>query len=202
MGGGDDPITADALYPRWANFFRPDDVIMTDTGTSSLGLAFAQLPNGARVSQPNPVGVDRMGDSGGVRRRDRRPGSSTGPDHRRRFAPDDRSGDQPVRSAWAAPDCLRAQQLRLSQRAHVVQGHAAGLQRHRSLELRRASARDGLPGMVHRASQHLRASSTRHSRRRAEPTAPAYIEVVTDAYEAPPLYKKLHENVESFYKVK
>jgi hypothetical protein len=26
----------------------------------------------------------------------------------------------------------------------------------------------------------------------------AYIEVVTDAYEAPPLYKKLHENVKSF----
>ena len=31
-GGGDDPITADTLYPRWANFFRPNDVIMTDTG--------------------------------------------------------------------------------------------------------------------------------------------------------------------------
>ena len=29
----------------------------------------------------------------------------------------------------------------------------------------------------------------------------AYIEVVTDAYEAPPLYKKLHENVKSFYNV-
>jgi indolepyruvate decarboxylase len=29
----------------------------------------------------------------------------------------------------------------------------------------------------------------------------AYIEVVTDPYEAPPLYKKLHENVKSFYNV-
>lgn len=47
MGGGDEPITADALYPRWANFFRPNDVIMTDTGTPSLGLAFARLPKGA-----------------------------------------------------------------------------------------------------------------------------------------------------------
>ncbi len=46
-GGGEDPITADALYPRWADFFRPDDVIITDTGTSSLGLALAQLPDGA-----------------------------------------------------------------------------------------------------------------------------------------------------------
>jgi indolepyruvate decarboxylase len=47
VNGGDDPITADALYPRWAKFFRPNDVIITDTGTSSLGLAFAQLPQGA-----------------------------------------------------------------------------------------------------------------------------------------------------------
>jgi indolepyruvate decarboxylase len=29
----------------------------------------------------------------------------------------------------------------------------------------------------------------------------AYIEVITDAYEAPPMYKKLHEHVESFYNV-
>ena len=29
----------------------------------------------------------------------------------------------------------------------------------------------------------------------------AYIEVVTNAYEAPPMYKKLHENVKSFYGV-
>jgi indolepyruvate decarboxylase len=30
----------------------------------------------------------------------------------------------------------------------------------------------------------------------------AYIDVVTDVYEAPPLYKKLHENVKSFYNVR
>ena len=30
----------------------------------------------------------------------------------------------------------------------------------------------------------------------------AYIEVVTDAYEAPPMYKKLHENVKSFYNIR
>jgi indolepyruvate decarboxylase len=49
VGGGEDPITADALYPRWADFFRPDDVVITDTGTSSLGLALAQLPRGAEL---------------------------------------------------------------------------------------------------------------------------------------------------------
>jgi hypothetical protein len=29
----------------------------------------------------------------------------------------------------------------------------------------------------------------------------AYIEVITDAYQAPPMYKKLHENVKSFYNI-
>jgi len=31
--------------------------------------------------------------------------------------------------------------------------------------------------------------------------ADAYIEVLTDAYEAPPMYKKLHENLKSFYNI-
>jgi indolepyruvate decarboxylase len=47
VGHGDDPITAEALYPRWERFFRPDDTLITETGTSSMGLAFAHLPTGA-----------------------------------------------------------------------------------------------------------------------------------------------------------
>jgi len=46
-GSGGDAITADALYPRWADFLRPNDIVMTETGTSSMGLAFAQMPKGA-----------------------------------------------------------------------------------------------------------------------------------------------------------
>jgi indolepyruvate decarboxylase len=60
VNGGNDPITAEALYPRWANFFRPDNVIITDTGTSSLGLAFAQLP-GARSFTTKPSGPQTDG---------------------------------------------------------------------------------------------------------------------------------------------
>lgn len=47
VGDGDDPITAEALYPRWERFFRPDDTIITEIGTSSMGLGFAHLPSGA-----------------------------------------------------------------------------------------------------------------------------------------------------------
>jgi indolepyruvate decarboxylase len=46
-GSGGDAITADALYPRWADFLRPNDIVMAESGTSSMGLAFAQMPKGA-----------------------------------------------------------------------------------------------------------------------------------------------------------
>ena len=46
-GSGSDPITAEALYPRWASFLRPDDIVIADTGTCSMGLGFAPMPNGA-----------------------------------------------------------------------------------------------------------------------------------------------------------
>jgi indolepyruvate decarboxylase len=47
VGGGSDPITAEALYPRWANFLKPNDLLFTETGTSAMGLAFALLSRGA-----------------------------------------------------------------------------------------------------------------------------------------------------------
>jgi indolepyruvate decarboxylase len=46
-GGGKDPISAAALYPRWANFLKPDDIVIAESGTSSLGLVFALMPRGA-----------------------------------------------------------------------------------------------------------------------------------------------------------
>jgi indolepyruvate decarboxylase len=46
-GGGGDPITAETLYPRWAHFLRPDDILIAETGTISMGLGFAHLPEGA-----------------------------------------------------------------------------------------------------------------------------------------------------------
>lgn len=46
-GSGSDPITVEALYPRWAEFLKPGDIVIGETGTSSMGLAFAQMPQGA-----------------------------------------------------------------------------------------------------------------------------------------------------------
>lgn len=46
-GSGTAPITAGALYPRWADFLKPNDILIAETGTSSMGLAFALMPRGA-----------------------------------------------------------------------------------------------------------------------------------------------------------
>jgi indolepyruvate decarboxylase len=46
-GNGDETITADALYPRWAQFIQDSDLVIAETGTASMGLAFARLPHGA-----------------------------------------------------------------------------------------------------------------------------------------------------------
>jgi indolepyruvate decarboxylase len=46
QGSGKDPITAEALYPRWSEFLQPNDIVIAETGTASMGLGFAQLPPG------------------------------------------------------------------------------------------------------------------------------------------------------------
>ncbi|WP_029354228.1 thiamine pyrophosphate-binding protein [Bosea sp. 117] len=46
-GEGDQPITAEALYPRWAEFIEPGDIVVAETGTASMGLGFARMPSGA-----------------------------------------------------------------------------------------------------------------------------------------------------------
>jgi indolepyruvate decarboxylase len=46
-GSGSEPITAAALYPRWEKFLRPNDILMAETGTASMGMGFARMPAGA-----------------------------------------------------------------------------------------------------------------------------------------------------------
>jgi indolepyruvate decarboxylase len=41
------PITAPYLYPRWEAFLRPNDILVAETGTASMGLGFAHMPAGA-----------------------------------------------------------------------------------------------------------------------------------------------------------
>jgi len=47
QGKGSEKITAEALYPRWGRFLKQDDILISETGTNALGLAFARMPKGA-----------------------------------------------------------------------------------------------------------------------------------------------------------
>jgi indolepyruvate decarboxylase len=47
VGGGEDPISAEALYPQWANFLKPGDILLAESGTASIGLVSAFMPQGA-----------------------------------------------------------------------------------------------------------------------------------------------------------
>lgn len=46
-GSGSDSITAENLYSRWESFLKPNDILVAETGTASLGMVFARLPQGA-----------------------------------------------------------------------------------------------------------------------------------------------------------
>ena len=47
QGAPPDEITPDYLYPRWESFFREGDLVVAETGTVSMGLAFALMPRGS-----------------------------------------------------------------------------------------------------------------------------------------------------------
>jgi indolepyruvate decarboxylase len=200
VGGGDDPITADALYPRWADFFRPNDVIMTDTGSSSLGLAFAQLPKGAEFhnqtlwasigwATPAAFGV-------AIGARDRRLILITGEGSHQMTAQEisqfGRRGLRPIvfvlNNSGYLSERMLCKDMALAYNDIAAWNYA---------ELPHALGCQGwFTARVSTCGEFDDALQTAEQANGA-----AYIEVVTDAYEAPPLYKKLHENVKSFYNV-
>jgi indolepyruvate decarboxylase len=200
VSGGDDPITADALYPRWADFLRPNDVIMTDTGSPSLGLAFAQLPKGAEFhnqtlwassgwATPAAFGA-------AIGAPDRRLILITGEGAHQMTAQEisqfGRRGLRPIvfvlNNSGYLSERMLCKDMALAYNDiaawnYAELPHALGCQ---GWFTARVSTCGELDGALKTAEQANGA---------------AYIEVVTAAYEAPPLYKKLHENVKSFYNV-
>jgi len=47
VGRPNDKITVEYLYPRWQQMLRPDDILIAETGTTSMGLGFALMPTGS-----------------------------------------------------------------------------------------------------------------------------------------------------------
>jgi indolepyruvate decarboxylase len=47
VGQSNDKISVQYLYPRWEQMLKPGDILMAETGTTSMGMGFAQMPKGA-----------------------------------------------------------------------------------------------------------------------------------------------------------
>jgi len=47
VGQPNDKISAQYLYPRWEQMLKPGDILVAETGTTSMGLGFAQMPKDA-----------------------------------------------------------------------------------------------------------------------------------------------------------
>jgi indolepyruvate decarboxylase len=201
VNGGDDPITADALYPRWASFFRANDIIMTDTGTSSLGLAFAQLPKGAEFHNQTlwaSIGWATPAAFGAtIGAPDRRLILITGEGSHQMTAQEigqfGRHKLRPIMFVLNNSGYLSERMLckdmalaynDIAAWNYAELPHALGCQ---GWFTARVGTRRELDDALKAAEQADGA---------------AYVEVITDAYQAPPMYKKLHENVESFHNVR
>jgi len=198
VNGSDDPITADALYPRWADFFRPNDVIMTDTGSPSLGLAFAHLPKGAEFHNQTlwaSIGWATPAAFGtAIGAPDRRLILIAGEGAHQMTAQEisqfGRHGLRPIifvlNNSGYLSERMLCKDMALAYNDiaawnYAELPHALGCQGWFTARVSTCGELDDAPKAAEQAN------------------AAAYIEVVTDTYEAPPLYKKLHENVKSFY---
>ena len=200
VGGGEDPITADALYPRWAEFFQPDDVIITDTGTASVGLAFAQLPKGAEFHNQTlwaSIGWATPAAFGAaIGAPDRRLILITGEGAHQMTAQEisqiGRHGLRPIvfvlNNSGYLSERMLCKDMALAYNDiaawnYAELPHAMGCQGWFNARVSSCGVLDDALKTAEQAD------------------GAAYIEVITDAHEAPPMYKKLHENVESFYNI-
>ncbi|MUL79874.1 alpha-keto acid decarboxylase family protein [Mycolicibacterium sp. CBMA 226] len=199
-GSADDAITADALYPRWANFFRPDDVIITDTGTSSLGLTFARLPRGAQFHNQTlwaSIGWATPAAFGAaVGAQDRRIILVTGEGSHQMTVQElsqfGRRGLRPIvfvlNNSGYLSERMLCKDMSLSYNDIASWNFA---------ELPHAMGCEGWFTARVRTCGELDAAL----KAAEQADGAAYVEVITDALEAPQMYRKLHEHVESFYNV-
>ena len=197
-GSGGDAITADALYPRWADFLQPNDIVMAETGTSSMGLAFAQMPKGATFDNQSLWGAIGWATpaafGAAVAAPDRRVVLFTGEGSHQLTAQEisqmGRRGLKPT--VFVLNNSGYLIERLLCQDPDIAYNDLAAW---RYSELPHALGCDGwfttrvtTCGELDQALQQAGQNGTA-----------SYIEVVTDEYAAPPLPQKLHESRDTLY---
>lgn len=198
-GTGDDSITAAALYPRWERFLRPNDVLVAETGTCSMGLALARLPAGASfenqtlwgsIGWATPAAVGAAVAAG----KDRRVVLITGEGSHQLTAQEisqfGRYGLNPVVFVLNNSGYLIERLL-----SSHPDFHYNDLARWHYAELPHAlGCEDWFTARVSTLAELDQALETAQR----APTG-CYIEVMTDTYATPPLAAQLHDNVGTLY---
>jgi indolepyruvate decarboxylase len=197
-GSGNDPITADALYPRWANFLKPNDILITETGTSSFGLAFALMPKEATFHNQSLWGsigwATPAAFGAAVAAPERRLVLVTGDGSHQLTAQEisqfGRRGLKPIIFVLNNEGYLVERLLEQNNFDAPYNDIASW----RYSELPRALGCDGwFTARVTTCAEFDQALKA------AERGAGAYIEVVTDKSVVPPLIKQIHENLKTMY---
>jgi indolepyruvate decarboxylase len=198
IGRGNTAISADALYPRWANFLKPNDILVAETGTSSMGLAFARMPAGATFHNQTLWGsigwATPAAFGAALAAQDQRVVLVTGDGSHQLTAQEvgqfGRLGLKPVifllnNSGYLIERLLCANPSAsyndIADWQYAELPHALGCE-------------DWFTVRVTNCGELDQALETASKGDKA-----CYIEVVTDMYAASPLAEKLHENVKTFY---
>src|SRR5215469_4861788 len=197
-GIGGDAITAEALYPRWADYLRPDDIVVAETGTSSMGLAFAQMPKGATFHNQTLWGAIGWATpaafGAAVAAPDRRVVLFTGEGSHQLTAQEisqmGRRGLKPT--VFVLNNSGYLIERLLCRDPNIAYNDVAAW---RYSELPHALGCDGwFTTRVTTCGELDQAL-----RQAAQSGSASYIEVVTDEYAAPPLPQKMHENRGTLY---
>ena len=198
-GSADEPITVEALYPRWAAFLRPNDILVGETGTASMGLGFALMPRGATFHNQTLWGSIGWGTPAAVG------AAVAAPDRRVVLVTGDGSHQ------------LTAQEIgqfgRLGLKPVVFVLNNAGYLIERLLCKDPAIAYNDIAPWRYTELPHAfgcddwltaRVTTCAEFDRALEQAERAdtgvYIEVVTDAYAASPLAMKLHDSLRALYR--
>jgi indolepyruvate decarboxylase len=198
-GAGSDLITADALYPRWARFIKPDDIVVTETGTSSMGMAFARMPKGAKFYNQSLWGAIGWATPAAF-------GAAVAAPHRRVVLITGEGSHQ-----LTAQEIAQFGRRELKPIVFVLNNSGYLIERllcenpdfsyndlaqWRYSELPNAlGCTDWFTARVTTCGEFDQALKTASQGDRA-----AYIEIVTDKYAASPLAMKLHESVKTLYR--
>ncbi|MFC5196992.1 MULTISPECIES: alpha-keto acid decarboxylase family protein [Streptomyces] len=198
-GSGDDSITAENLYPRWESFLKPDDILVAETGTVSMGLAFARLPRGATFQNQSLWGSIGWATPAAV-------GAAVAAADEQRVVLVTGDGSHQL----TAQEISQFGRFGLRPVVFVLNNHGYLIERllckdpdiayndlanwHYSELPKALGCDDWFTARVSTLAELDQAMETA-----AKGGTGCYIEVMTDTYAAPPLANQLHENIDTLY---